>query len=85
MDHFSRHFRTRQSTPPYHQNETKYGQTKMPVSVQNVSITMCLTPINGSDLFACFDATFGVLCVATVKVATSVALQVLPKSAQRKR
>jgi len=61
----------------YLRNETSNGQTKMLLSIYNVSLTrwptFCdLWPRNGWDPFAYCDATFVGYYVATIKFATSL-------------
>jgi len=61
----------------YLQNKRSHGQTKMLMSIYNVSTTRWRTfcdlwPRNGWDPYAYFDTIFGGHYLATITVATSV-------------
>jgi len=74
--HFFRNFRIWHRIV-YLRNETSHGQTKMLLSIYNVSPTRWRTirdlwPRNDWDPFAYCDATFGSHYVATIEVTTSL-------------
>ena len=80
FDHF---FATSAVDIPYLRNETSRRQTKMTVSIYNVSPKSWPTfrdlwPRNGWDPFAHYDPPFGGHCVATIIVATCFCKLFLP-------
>jgi len=81
FDHF---FVTSALDTAYLRNETLHQQTKMLVSIYNVSTKSCpsfrdLWPRNGRDPFAHCDPAFGGYYVATIIVATCLVSCCLPR------